>query len=89
MTDEVVINVDWTLESIKKTKDNTKHQDGDCFACGKEHMQVKVYEMAILNNKLHWSDGSGGVYEKIKVQYCDDCVDEFLYSIQEQNIATK
>jgi hypothetical protein len=33
-----------------------------------------------------WTDGGGAVWEKIKTQYCDDCVNELIKTIEQSEI---
>ncbi len=84
MTEDVEINIDWTLKSIKKTRAEGESKPEICFGCSKEHVQIKSYEVAVLNHNLQWTDASGGVYEKLKVQYCDACIDELINEMSEK-----
>ncbi len=80
------VNVEWTVDSIKKTLAEGKSRVDICFSCAKEHIPVKTYQVAIANNKLQWTDGQGPVYEKIRVQYCDACAEEMIKSLEESEL---
>lgn len=85
---DVIINPEWTLKSLKETMEKEKLKEDICFACGKEHKQIRLYTIAVQNNKFMWTDGSGPVWEKINSQYCDDCVNSLIKTLEQYEIVT-
>jgi len=76
------INVEWTLKSMKESFEDDKSEKGVCFSCAKDDSEIKEYVIAVKNNKLQWTDASGAVWEKVKVQYCIKCAKELIDSFE-------
>lgn len=90
MSDEVYdVNVEWTLEAMKKVIKESKSRVDVCFGCSTEHIPVKTYQVAVANRKLQWTDASGPVYEKLRVQYCESCAEEMIKTLEEPEVASK
>ena len=84
MDEEFDVNAEWTLKSIEERKKEGKYRTDVCYDCSKKNVQVKTYLVAVANRKLAWQDGDGAVYEKLRVQYCDDCVDKLVSTLKEE-----
>ena len=82
------VHVEWTLTAMTMCLKESKSRVDVCFTCAKEHVPIKTYQVAVANHKLQWTDASGPVYEKIRVQYCDACAEEMIKDLEEPEVTT-
>jgi len=82
MSEDVEINSEWTLESMKKTFNNEPYGSGDCYACRSVDKSIKAYIIGAKSKDLMWSDKREPVWEKVRVQYCDECAKELMAEIE-------
>ena len=74
LSDDVILNVEWTLAALRKSlKENDKFE-GFCYSCGEELNDIRNTQIAVKDNSVSWQDGAGPVFVKKDVQYCGFCM---------------
>lgn len=74
LSDDVILNVEWTLAALRKSlKENDKFE-GVCYSCGEKLDDIRKTQIAVRDSKLFWQDGMGPIFVKKDVQYCGFCM---------------
>lgn len=74
LSDDVFLNAEWTLASLRKSLKEDDKFEGVCYSCGEELNDIRKTQIAVRDSKHFWQDGMGPIFVKKDVQYCGFCM---------------